>query len=85
MQIEKSPFFKKPFIPWHASKSACLIKMLMMLGIALFAIDGVKIARQMEAYNDYLWVPVLLLALSVYVFAVNLIRVIKQFSGDFAT
>jgi len=53
-----------------------------MLGIALFAVDGVKIAGQTEAYKDYFWIPVLLLVLSVYVFVVNLIRVIKQFPGD---
>ena len=82
MQVDKNPFFRKPFTPWYASDAACVIKALMMLAIVLFAIDGIKIARQVEAYNAYIWIPVLLFALSAVVFAINLIQILKRFSGD---
>lgn len=82
MQIDKSPFFRKPFVPWYASDAACVIKALMMLGIGLFAVDGIKIARQVAAYNAYIWIPALLFTLSAVVLILNLIQIIKRFSGD---
>jgi hypothetical protein len=52
MQIDKSFSFRKTISPWYDSDSACLIKALLMFMIILFGIDGVKVARQIDAYND---------------------------------
>lgn len=84
MQIDKNPFFRKPFIPWYANDTACVIKTLTMLVIALFAVNGIKIAKQVEAYNEYTWIPVLLFTLSAVAFVLNLIQILKRFSGDSA-
>ncbi|MBC2716792.1 MAG: hypothetical protein HF978_15925 [Desulfobacteraceae bacterium] len=84
MQIDKSPFFRKAIIPWYASDTACLIKAVVMLVVVLFGLDGIKVARQIDAYNDYVWVPIMLFVLSVIVFVVNLIRLIKRYTGSSA-
>ena len=85
MQIDKSPFFRKPFIPWYAGSTACLIKAFLMFLTAVFAIDGIKVAGQVAAYKNYFWVPLVLLVLSAGIFAVNIIRFINLFSGDSAS
>ena len=79
MQIDKSPSFRKPISPGYDSDSACEIKALVMFLVVLFAIDGIKVAGQINAYNDYVWVPVLLLLLSVSVFVTNLVRLVKRY------
>ena len=82
MQVDENPFFRKSFIPWYASDAACVIKALTMLVIVLFAVDGIKTARQVEAYNEYIWIPGLLFTLSTVVFLINFLQIIKRFSRD---
>jgi len=84
MQIDKSPFFRKAIIPWYATNTACLIKTMVMFVFVLFGLDGIKVAKQMEAYNHYVWVPLLLLVLSGIVFVTNLIRLIRRYTGNSA-
>jgi hypothetical protein len=84
MQIDKSFSFRKTISPWYDSDSACLIKALLMFMIILFGIDGVKVARQIDAYNDYVWVPGLLFTMSMSVFVINLIRLVKRYGRSSA-
>lgn len=80
MQIDKTPFYRKAIIPWHATDTACLIKAVVMFVFVVFGVDGIKVARQIEAYNDYVWVPGLFFGLSITVFAVNLTRLVKRYT-----
>ncbi len=84
MQIDKSPFFRKAIVPWYATDTALIIKAVVMFVFAFFGLDGIKVARQVEAYNDYIGVPVLLLVLSGIVLMINLIRIIKRYTGNSA-
>ncbi len=84
MQIDKSPSFRKAISPWYDSDSACLIKAIVAFVVVLFGIDGIKVARQIDAYHDYVWVPVLLFSLSVTVFVTNLIRLVKRYGRSSA-
>lgn len=84
MQIEKSPFFRRALIPWYATDTACLVKAAVMLVFVLFGADGIKVARQVEDYNDYVWVPVLFLVFSTLGLGINLIRLVKRFTGNSA-
>lgn len=84
MKIEKSPSFRKAITPWYDSDSACLMKTIVAFVVVLFGIDGIKVARQIDAYNDYVWVPVLLVALSVIVFGINLTRMVKRYGRSSA-
>lgn len=82
IQLEKTPFFRKAYIPWYATTPACLIKVVVMLAIALFGLDGVKVARNFAPYMGFIWVPVLVVALSLMVVAVNLVRIIQRYAGN---
>ena len=84
MQIEKSSSFRKAISPWYDSDSACLMKAIVTFVVVLFGVDGIKVARQIDAYNDYVWVPVLLVSLSVIVFGINLTRMVKRYGRSSA-
>jgi len=84
IQIDKSLSYRKTITPWYDSDSVCMIKSLIMFIIVLFGIDGIKVARQIDAYNDYVWVPVMLFALSVIVFVTNIIRLVKRYGRNSA-
>jgi len=84
IQIDKSPFHRKAIIPWYATDTACLIKTVVMFVFVLFGLDGIKVARQMEAYNEYVWVPLLLIVLSGIVFVTTLIRLISRYAENSA-
>jgi len=84
IQVDKSPSFRKTISPGYDSDSACWVMALIMLIVALFAIDGIKVAGQIDAYKDYVWVPVLLFSLSVIVFVANLVRLSKRYGRSSA-
>ena len=78
MQIDKCFSYRKTITPWYDSDFICAIKLLIIFIIVLFGADGIKVAKQSDAYNEYVWVPLLLFALSVVVFATNIIRLVKR-------
>lgn len=82
IQLEKTPFFRKAYIPWHATTPACLIKVVVMLGIVFFGLDGIKVARNFGPYMGYIWVPALVFVLSLVVALVNLVRIIQRYAGN---
>ncbi len=84
MQIDKSTFIRKAIIPWYATDTACLIKAVVMFLFVLFGADGIKVVGQIDAYNDYVWVPMLLLLLSSAVFVTNIVRFVKRYMGSSA-
>jgi len=81
LQVDKSPSFKKTISPGYDSDAACWVKVFAMFLIALFGINGIKVAGQINAYTDYIWVPVLLLFLSVTVLVTNLVRLAKKYGA----
>ena len=82
MQIDKNPFFRKAFLPWYSTDTACLIKSVVMVVVVLFAVEGIKVAGKVEAYGDYIWVPVLLLVMSLIVLMTNIIRLFQRYLGN---
>ena len=78
MQVDHSPVFRKAIVPWHDSDVACMIKSAVMFLVLLFSIDGIKVARQIDAFNACIWVPVLLSLLSLGAFVSNISRLIRR-------
>ena len=51
-----------------------------MLLVLLFAVAGIAVARDNPAYQGYIWVPALLLAMSVAIICTTAIRLIKRYT-----
>jgi hypothetical protein len=79
MKIDKSFFLKTSLSPWYDSDLVCVIKVLLAFVVVLFGIAGIRVARQIDAYNDFVWVPLFLFALSFMVFVANLVRLVKRY------
>jgi hypothetical protein len=80
MPADKNPVFRKAVIPWYNSTTAYIIVILFMLLAILFAAAGLAVARENPDYQGYIWVPALLLAMSVAIIATTAIRLIKRYT-----
>ena len=80
MPAEKNPVFRKAVIPWYNSTTAYIIVVVAMILVLLFAIAGITVARENPSYQGFIWVPAILLAMSVAVIASTTIRLIKRYT-----
>lgn len=78
MKLEKHPFFRKVITPWHDSDPVCWIVAALSFGVSVFSGFGVKVAIQTQDYLGYIWFPLLLGALSFFLFLKIVIRVTKR-------
>jgi predicted anti-sigma-YlaC factor YlaD len=80
MPADKNPVFRKVIIPWYKSTSAHIIMMVFMIVVILFALTGISVAREYPEYQGYVWVPAVLLAMSVAIIITTTVRLIKRYS-----
>ncbi len=80
MPADKNPVFRKAVIPWYNSSTAHIIVVLFMLLVILFAAAGLAVARENPDYRGYIWLPALLLAMSVAIIVTTAIRLIKRYT-----
>ena len=81
MPSEKSPFFRKPVIPWYQSKTAYSVTIIIMLVVFLVGLAGISVSREIDEYNGYLWIPAVLVILSVCLMITNIIRLIRRYTS----
>jgi hypothetical protein len=81
MPSEKSPFFRKPVIPWYQSKTAYIVTIVIMLVVFLVGLAGISVSREIDEYNGYLWIPAVLVILSVCLMITNIIRLIRRYTS----
>lgn len=80
MQLDPKPVYRKIIIPWYDSELACLFVIISMFLVFLFGMVGISAARETAEYYEYLWVPALLILLSVLVIISTTIRLIKRYA-----
>jgi hypothetical protein len=78
MPSDKSPVFRKAIIPWYHSKTAYGITIFFMSLVFLFGLAGISVARANIQFNDYIWVPIVLVVLSGGIIMFNIIRLIRR-------
>ena len=81
MPSDKNPVFRKAIIPWYRSKTAYFFAIFSMLLVFLFGLAGISVARDIEKFNVYLWVPILLVVLSGGIITTTTIRLIRRFTS----
>lgn len=80
MPLDQNPLFRKVILPWYDTERVCFTVILFMFVIFLFGIVGIVEALEKIEYNEYIWVPVLLVAMSAWVIASISIRLIKRYT-----
>jgi hypothetical protein len=85
MPADKNPVFRKAVIPWYNSTTAYVMVVLFMLVVVLFAIAGIAVARENPVYQRFIWVPAVLLTISIAVLTTTIIRLIKRYTQKSAS
>ena len=80
MPSDKSPVFRKEIIPWYHSNTAYIIVIVFLLLVLLFAIVGISVTRENPTYNNFFWVPIILLVLSSGIIITTIARLISRYT-----
>jgi len=79
MRFDEKPIFRKIIVPWYDSETICFLLILFMVLVFLFGIVGLSVSSEIVEYNDFIWMPILLIVLSGWVIVSTVIRLIKRF------
>jgi len=81
MSLDPNPVFRKVIVPWYETKEVCYTLIIFMTLVLLFGGTGVSVALMTPSYHTYLWVPLLLIILSLVVI-ISSIRQLISFYLD---
>ncbi|MDJ0809496.1 MAG: hypothetical protein QNJ02_10120 [Desulfobacterales bacterium] len=79
MPRDKAPVFRRAIIPWYDSDRVCWIVIGFMLATAVFSTAGLFAALEEPIYRNYIWLPLLLLLLSIGIAISTLIRMFRRY------
>jgi len=83
MATESKPMFRKVIYPFYDSEAACITIIILMLLLLIFSIAGISVAREEPLYSGYVWVPAILLIMSIAVLVPAATRLIKHYLARF--
>jgi membrane protein YdbS with pleckstrin-like domain len=78
MLYDQNPVHRKLITPWYDSRAVCLVVILSMLLVLLFALVGVYFAWENTLYREMIWLPALLALLSGIVILSTTVRLVKR-------
>ena len=78
MKLDQNPFFRKAIIPWHDSNLLCWVFIVICLFTLIFAVIGINVARANQDYASFVWLPVLMAFLSLFVMIKIMLKLIKR-------
>ena len=70
--------FRKAFIPWYDTDFSLILTLIFAVVVLLFSMTGIAAALDTPRYADYIWLPALLLILSLILTISSLIRLIRR-------
>jgi uncharacterized membrane protein len=84
MLYDQNPVHRKLITPWYDSRTVCLVVILSMLLVFLFALVGVLLAWENSLFREMIWLPALLALLSGIVILSTTVRLIKRWKHRYA-
>ena len=84
MRIDQNPVFRKSFIPWYDSETACILVIIFMIVVFLFGFAGISVAHENVKYQEENWVAVLLVVMSGWVLLTTTVRLMKRYIRRFS-
>jgi hypothetical protein len=79
MPREKTPVFRRAIIPWYDSDRVCWMVFGFTTVTAVFSAVGFFAALEEPAYQNYFWLPLLLLLLSAGVATSTVVRMFRRY------
>jgi Na+/melibiose symporter-like transporter len=72
MRLDPNPLFRRVITPWYDSNAVCCVLGLAMAVLVFFSITGLMVAQNTHEYKRFVWVPGVLLLLSLFmVFSIS--------------
>lgn len=78
MRYDQKPVHRKWITPWYDSSTACVLVMVVLLAALVFSLTGISVALEKDAYQDKIWLPLLLSALCIGVLVSMAIRLTRR-------
>ena len=78
MPLARHPFFRKAIVSWYDSDAACSVVIALMILVLLFGLLGVYVAQGQSGYRRHLWVPLMLVTLSLGVIFSTAARMVRR-------
>ena len=78
MRLVSSLSFRKVIIPWYDTNPVCYMGIGFLLPVFLFSLVGIGVAQDLPSPATFLWVPLLLAALSGVVLIRMIARLIRR-------
>lgn len=78
MKSNQNPLFRKVIAPWYDSEVACIAVMVLMVMGLCFAGLGISTALETPAHREYVWVPLLLVAMCLWVLVSTIVRLVRR-------
>ena len=83
MRYDEKPVHRKLIVPWHDNRLTCLIVIVSMLAVFLFALAGISAAGESPMRHKVIWLPILLMGLSASVIISTAVRLFKRYRHRF--
>ncbi len=80
MGADENPLFRRAVAPWYDSWIACLITILLMAAVLLFAAAGLSVAWETPAFHGYAWVPAALMLTCAGIIASIAVRLVRRYA-----
>ncbi|MCF8037073.1 MAG: hypothetical protein K9K62_09395 [Desulfobacteraceae bacterium] len=81
MQINKTHLFRSEAPPWYRSTPILLLAALVLAALIGLGAIGVQVAIRQPVYRDFMWVPLLLVFCSGYLFIAVCLRLARRWSS----
>ena len=78
MRLDPNPLFRKIIIPWYDSPLLCWVVLSAMVVLVVFSITGILVAEYNADYKGFVWVPAVLLLLSLYLLFSLSLRLVRR-------
>lgn len=78
MRLDPNPLFRRMIMPWYDGTPLCWVLLLAMVVVVVFSWAGIAVALTNPDYNKFLWLPITLLVLSLFVGQSVLRRLIRR-------
>jgi Mg2+ and Co2+ transporter CorA len=79
MRLDQPPIFRKIIVPWYDSEILCLAAIIFLFPVMLLGMVGINVAKSIQQYQEYLWMPSLLTILSGGVILSLVFRLVRRF------
>jgi hypothetical protein len=79
MSREKTPVFRRAIVPWYDSDRVCWLVVGFTTATAVFGAVGFFTALEEPAFQNYFWLPLLLLLLSTGVAVSTVVRMFRRY------